>query len=174
MKAGRELDATIALKIMGIKAIEPDQVPRYSTDIFVAYNIIKKLQQLGWLCNVGSRIGSDGELFYRARFFQHGRECERFSNTIPMAICSSALAVIQDEYFEYVDVLKEVDDDTPIDIIPGSSTGFAKIEADDDIAATIQKAIRGNDLSEQNWLTLTKNMIESLRKNGYIIIKKPE
>lgn len=173
MRAGRELDATVAIKIMGLKAIEPDQIPRYSTDIFTAHKIIIKLQQLGWYCTVSSRIGSDGTLFYRSRFFQHGRECERFADTIPMAICSAALSVIQDEYFEYIDVLKEVDDDTPIEIIPGSTTAFARIEADDDIASVIENVIHGKNISSQNWMLLANNLIDSLRQHGYIIVKKP-
>ena len=75
MKAGREFDATIAVKIMGLKTVEPENIPNYSMDIFSAHKIIIRLQQKGWFCNVGSRIGSDGSLFYRAKFYQNGREC---------------------------------------------------------------------------------------------------
>jgi len=173
MRVGRELDATIALTIMGLKAVEPEHIPKYSSDIFAAHKIISKLQTIGWFCNVGSRIGNDGSLFYRARFFQNGRECERFADTIPMALCTASLAVIKDEYFEYVDILKDNDDDSPIDIIPSATTGFSKIDADDDISDIVQQVMLKHSDVHPNWNVITKSLIDDLREKNYIIIKKP-
>lgn len=175
MKAGRAMDSMIASKIMGLKAIEPDQIPQYSTDIYAAHKIITKLQQQGWYCNVGSRIGNDGNLFYCARFYQHGRECERYAPTIPLAICSAAEAIIQEEYFEYIDILEKASDEVPIEIIPGKTTGFSSIDTGEEVANIIKSIMEGtgNISSSQDWISLAKIIIDKLSKNGYIIIKKP-
>lgn len=175
MKAGRAMDSMIATKVMGLKAIEPDQIPQYSTDIFAAHKIITKLQQQGWFCNVGSRIGNDGNLFYCARFYQHGRECERYAPTIPLAICSAAESVVQEEYFEYIDILEKPTDEVPIKIIPGKTTGFSSIDTEEEVANIIKNSVEENNnlINSHDWLILAKNIIDKLSKSGYIIIKKP-
>ena len=174
MKAGRAMDSMIASKIMGLKAIEPDQIPQYSTDIYAAHKIITKLQQQGWFCNVGSRIGNDGNLFYCARFYQTGRECERYSPTIPLAICSAAEAVTQEEYFEYIDILEKENGEIPIEIVPGKRTGFSSIDTEDEVANIVKEVLEDvNNLADHDWLTMSKNILDKLNKNGYVIIKKP-
>ena len=173
MKAGREFDATIAVKLMGLKAIEPENIPYYSTDIYDAHKVIERIKQKGWYCNVGSRISSDGNLFYRTKFYQHGRECERFAPTVPMAICLSAMAVFKDEYFEYVDVLEKTEDGTPIEIVPGSSTGLARIDSDEEVASILEKVIHGEPIENRDWLTMAKNILDVLEQQGYIVVRKP-
>lgn len=173
MKAGRELDATIAVKLMGLKAVEPENIPHYSTNIFDAHKVIMRIQQKGWFCNVGSRIGNDGNLFYRAKFYQNGRECERFAPDIPMAICSSAMAVFKDEYFEYVDVLEKTDDGTPIEIVPGTNTGLSRIDSDEEIASILQSVIQSEPSQNSDWLKMAKNILDVLEQRGYIVVRKP-
>ena len=175
MKAGRELDATIALTVMGMKSIEPENIPHYSTNIYDAYDILKKMQQLGWFCNVGSRIGDDGSLFYKVKFYQHGRECERFSVSIPMSICIAAISVIKNEYFEYVDVLKETQDDHPIEIIPGAVAGwpFPKAEYTEDVTDILKKLLNDiNGPTDEHDILIT-NILDELDKCGYMVVRKP-
>lgn len=174
MKEGRELDAIIAVKIMGLKAIEPENIPHYSTDIFAAYKIISKLLRDGWFCKVSSRISKDGSLFYKANFHQHGRECERFATTIPMAVCTSAMAVVKDEYFEYTDVLNNVTDDQPIEIVPGTSESPAVMVDDDtEIIIFLKEIIEKNLTNCKDGEELAKIILDGLIENNYTIVRKP-
>ena len=175
MKEGRELDAIIAVKIMGLKAIEPANIPHYSTNIFDAYTIISRLLRSGWFCKVSSRISDDGSLFYKANFHQHGRECERFATTIPMAICTSAMAVIKNEYFEYTDLLSnEESDDQPIEISSETSAP-APLIAYDDVEATklLKEILSKNTTQSPNVDEITKIILDGLMEKNYIIIRKP-
>ena len=171
MRAGREFDATVASRVMGLKAIEPENIPNYSTDIFAAYKLIMKLQQNGWYCNVGSRIGSEGTLFYRTRFYQQGKECERFASTVPLAICAAALAIAKDEYFEYVDILEKKQDETPIEIVPGVPSGLSSIDSDEKIIEILKNVLANEIARNQDSLSLAKNILDVLAKNNYTIIR---
>lgn len=173
MKAGRALDSKIAIKIMGVKKIIPEKISHYSTDIYAAHKVISKMQLIGWYCSVSSRITTDGNLFYRVRFYQNDRECEQYANTIPLAVCIAALAVMKNEYFEYVDVLEKIkNDDTPIDIIGDSKNTFSKVELFDDVLLeTIKDAIEAFKLSDKNSENIAINIIDYLRNKGYTISK---
>ena len=171
MKAGRALDSKIAIKIMGIKKLTPEKISYYSTDIYAAHKVISKMQINGWYCSVSSRIATDGNLFYRARFYQNGRECEQCANTIPLAVCMAALAVMKNEYFEYVDVLEKIkNDDTPIDIIGDSKDTFSKVELFDDVLLEIIKdALKDSKINDKNTENVATNIIDYLQKKGYTI-----
>jgi len=108
--------------------------------------------------------------------YQTGRECERYAPTIPLAICSAAEAVTQEEYFEYIDILEKEKEngEIPIEIVPGKSTGFSSIDTGDEVANIVKEVLEDvNNMADRDWLTMSKNILDKLNKNGYIIIKKP-
>lgn len=102
-EAGRELDALIAEKVMGIPEDSPqmefDGPPAYSTDIASAWQVVEKLQAFnpfwnraafmdfdlsptdpkGWTCNFGD---------------DNTRE---YADTVPHAICLAALKMVGHE-----------------------------------------------------------------------------
>lgn len=165
MRPGRALDAKIAIKIMGLKSIEPEGIPYYSTEIYDAHKVIGKLQLNGWLCNISSKITDDGNLHYRAKFYQEGRECEKIAKSIPMAICISALSIVNDEYYEYIDILKKRDS-SPIEIIGKNENSYSIIGLEDkDLISIIDEVIK------ENTANTAENVVDILRERGYIILK---
>jgi hypothetical protein len=112
-QAGRELDARIAVEVMGWRDCDPHEVdafgelvgwgrnkgagkhhiPAYSTDIAAAWEVVEKLGQTRtvkvWKCHDGyicDLTPHDGPVF--AGFVQVGAE------TAPLAICRAALIAI--------------------------------------------------------------------------------
>ncbi len=106
MKPGRELDALIAKKVMGIKDVQmtvgfgpvydftgaqgmPRKVvPNYSTDIRAAWELVKKLAPSGYMVQIVQRGTNDywvsvkdGEII--------------FAETAPHAICLAALKAVE-------------------------------------------------------------------------------
>ncbi len=165
MRPGRALDTKIAIKIMGLKSIEPENIPHYSTEIYDAHKVIGKLQVDGWLCNVSSRISEEGNLYYRTKFYQEGRECEKIAKSIPMAVCIAALSIINNDYFEYIDVLKKKDG-SPIEILGEPKNAYTVVGLNDKhLIDTI------NMIIDKNPNSIAENMIDILNERGYIILK---
>lgn len=89
--AGRELDALVAEKVMGIGKLEFDAYygpqHRYSTDIAAAWEVVEKLAKplkvvwtgKVWVCEV------------------FGEPCSQEAGTAPLAICRAALKVMDME-----------------------------------------------------------------------------
>lgn len=113
MKPGRELDALIAEKVMGLKNIrlandgrsdylcygKPDSiflegkiVPAYSTDISAAWLVVEKMQDNDWafiLDNMEDFIGN-----WQAHFEKDKSGWSADSESAPHAICLAALKAI--------------------------------------------------------------------------------
>jgi hypothetical protein len=119
MKAGRELDAQVAEKVMGLQVVrnkkggwsigEPDYyddagisclfnpLPEYSTDIAAAWKVVEHLMQTGHTLNLDCWVRSDiyvGPMFEatigRAGIVQGVAG----SNEAPLAICLAALKAV--------------------------------------------------------------------------------
>ena len=110
MVAGAELDARIAVEVMGLKTmagqilrqhgdwrLTGDQIPKYSTDWSAAGEVLERMQHLGW---------TYFQLEYRraqAWYAEFERETEmglstyRVHNhaTAPLAICLAALTAVR-------------------------------------------------------------------------------
>ena len=114
MRAGRALDSDIDKKIMHSIITDPSDIPHYSTNTYAAYEVISKMQHQGWSFHIRSKITQVGGLLYRARFVRGNQHTEQYSPSLPMSICLAALAIANDQYFEYVD---EEEDERPIEIV---------------------------------------------------------
>lgn len=109
MKAGRELDALIAEKVMGLIAYKvqlvapPPRVrtidelqrvgsplPHYSADIAAAWEVVEK-------ADLWSLYGSIGDGPYRACIQFEDREGLMTADTAPLAICLAALKAVSQE-----------------------------------------------------------------------------
>ena len=119
MRAGRALDSDIANKIMNLTITDPSDIPHYSTNTYDAYNVISKMQHQGWAFHVRSKITQVGGLLYRARFVRGNQHTEQYSPSLPMSICLAALAIADEQYFEYVE---EEEDERPIEIVGASES----------------------------------------------------
>jgi hypothetical protein len=103
MPAGRELDALVAEQAMGWNVcgtadndkagIAPGQqcsavrIPKYSTDIASAWDVLMKVQDVGSLQNFGG-------FGWRCEIHATGpgtRDCAGEADTAPLAICRAAL-----------------------------------------------------------------------------------
>lgn len=111
---GRELDATVAVKVLGWKlngpwgrrcewvGVSPDGtragVPYYSDNIAAAWEVVEKFEALeygkvrlagshyhGWYCSICWGPGRDGE----------GEAYSVFGATAPEAICRAAIAALR-------------------------------------------------------------------------------
>jgi hypothetical protein len=110
MEPGRELDALIAAKVLGIVSLVPatyrlvggpwvvsDLIPYYSTDIKDAWEVMEWLwekdeQYLIW------PDGLDGEEGYSVALLERGEDTDysvAWAKTAPHAICLAALKVIE-------------------------------------------------------------------------------
>jgi hypothetical protein len=106
MPAGREMDALIAEKVMRLKmegshhywmngAGAVASIPRYSTDIAAAWDVVEKLcDETG--CDIVKVCKRDSELGrgYWSCIFGQGHES--FGNTAPEAICRAALLAVNE------------------------------------------------------------------------------
>lgn len=115
MKPGRELDALIAEKVMGWTRLEhsapdalvpagadPSQrinltfVPRYSTDISSAWEVVEKLGAEGFSLHLKAHRhenppkGEEHEAFFWSNLVHR----EAFASTTPHAICLAALKTV--------------------------------------------------------------------------------
>jgi hypothetical protein len=113
MQPGRELDALIATKVMGITIpswlevpaglqtmTSREVVPPYSTDLSDAWHIIERLHELGWHYEVGQCVNSArhyasfGSGFYSTIDNCFETEFTAASDTPAHAICLAALEVL--------------------------------------------------------------------------------
>lgn len=93
MKAGEELDKKIASELM-------DGMPdRYSEDLYSAWKVMKKLEEMGWRMDIMSSINGEnvgGVLMSHGNpiSFNYlvGRNVE--SDSLPEAICRAALLIV--------------------------------------------------------------------------------
>lgn len=111
MEAGRELDALIAEKVMGLERCgckcglflneyhEPFLEPHYSTDIAAAWEVVEKLNSmgLGWFSL--EQFGEKGQGQWRALIWTGGEEIDNCffadARTVPLAICRVAYKIVQ-------------------------------------------------------------------------------
>lgn len=111
MKAGRELDALVAEKVMGwvwIKEINSprapellppnghspvmadDPIPRFSTDIAAAWSVIEKLSGPDEYATYQiTNAGAAGDVFVCVG------KGEAFAETLPLAICLAAIHAVE-------------------------------------------------------------------------------
>ena len=100
LKAGRELDALVAEKVMGLPGAAVggwynpnllDGPPPYSTDIAAAWEVVEKLLELGWHVDI-----EDGwcVIVYGGRDGKADSEME-VGETAPEAICLAALEAVK-------------------------------------------------------------------------------
>ena len=104
LEPGRELDALIAEKVMGIKEGQVFQTskgsysykpyPYYSTDIAAAWEVVEKLSAV-WSFELETYRDNSIRCFFRQH--DHQELCVmQFSNSAPHAICLAALKAISD------------------------------------------------------------------------------
>jgi len=112
MPAGREMDALIAEKVMGLwtgpltpleteVALAHGMIFSYSWDIAGAWQVVEKMVTNGWRFYCASMdIGTFVDAPIRAAEFQKGDVTGPYvknkSETIPLAICKSALIAVLD------------------------------------------------------------------------------
>jgi len=110
MEAGRDLDALIATKVMGWQSAygffrweqtppsggEPRAVPRYSTDIAAAWQVVEKMRAVGHTVCIDEFHLRDGTVLYGCYFHHLETDDEHYAeaSTVPLAICYSALCVV--------------------------------------------------------------------------------
>ncbi len=106
LKAGRQLDALVAVKVMGfemspedlVKLELPDQAllaggcPAYSTDISAAWEIVEKLDQR--VTVIKTRVLNDERYRVELRGPAHRFEFCEVAPAAPLAICLVALRVV--------------------------------------------------------------------------------
>lgn len=111
MEAGRELDALVAEKVMGmdvdkarharfrfengIKLYLP--VPAYSTDTAAAMNVLGRMRADGWFFSLNDRNGEESKPFwaeFASENFERGGQA--WEATLPHAICLAALKAIEE------------------------------------------------------------------------------
>lgn len=166
MKAGRALDTDIAIKIMNQHPVDITKILHYSTDIYDAYKIVYRFQINNWNCSVNSKIGADGNLLYKVLFHKRNIRCEKSALTIAMAICLTAMAVIDGKYVEYEnDTINSGEVNISKKIL---KTNIEKIEYTEEIVLDILKNIIKEHTDKKN---LPKKIIDILMKNGYSITK---
>lgn len=117
MNAGRELDALVAEKVMGFSPVEwsgqpgdmalvyGDQetggiVPRYSTNVGAAWQVVEKMSALSWRATVCWAPADAWNAEERAVVTYSGGETnqddiEAIAPTVPLAICLAALKVVE-------------------------------------------------------------------------------
>lgn len=125
MNAGIELDILIAEKIFGLEVVknksgskrggfyysvgEPDwddfygdmqlanPVPIYSLDIATAWEVVEKLFELGWDCEVSMYRAEQGPRYrVDVRVIEHQEHgATEFADTAPLAICLAALKALE-------------------------------------------------------------------------------
>jgi hypothetical protein len=114
MKAGRELDALVAEKVMGLEPCQchtgtgdldeicglcfTDTLKHYSTDIAAAWQVVKKLYDDGWEWELREEILSSEAIAIKSKARYGKTEAGRWlSSTMPHAICVAALNAVGHE-----------------------------------------------------------------------------
>lgn len=103
MKAGRELDALVAEKVMGDVG---GTVPYYSASLEAMWLVIDAMYQRGYWCQMRTpfQAGADGDGFW-AGFTPHGTsgwngkpDHWTRADDMPHAICLAALEAVEDTH----------------------------------------------------------------------------
>jgi hypothetical protein len=116
MKAGRDLDALVAEKVMGLEPKQPDNVgyrrdtwvyaindyddngpvyvvdcPEFSEDTSAAWSVLERMRELGWYASLETGRGQD-----KCTLTRLGGDSERLATgeTLPLAICLAALKAV--------------------------------------------------------------------------------
>ncbi len=121
MKAGRELDALVAEKVMGWSDVgeitigmtvyvaghrpegEQTVVPSYSTDIAAAWTVVERMRELGWRMLLENWVSSDdayAAFFHPQDRYRYGNHIGVTDDTAPVAICRAALRAVGVEVWE--------------------------------------------------------------------------
>lgn len=187
MKAGRAFDSDIAITVMKLKFTDPKKIPKYSTEIYAAYEVISKLQKEGWSFHIRSKITATGVSIYRARFTRDNQQSEQHSPSLSMSICLAAMSIVNDEYFEYVE---EEEDDRPIEIAGVYDTPtLKKIDiSEEPLEELLERELKNFELPSDNGLKfsdiltekdvrklpkeLLKFFVDILNENNYCISKR--
>lgn len=187
MKAGKAFDSDIAITVMKLKIADPKKILKYSTDIYAAYEVISKLQREGWSFHIRSKITVTGVSIYRARFARDNQQSEQYSPSLPMSICLAAMAIANDEYFEYVE---EEEDDRPIEIVGvHDAPKFKRIDiSEEPLEELLARELKNFELPSANGLKfsdiltekdvrrlpkeLLKFFVDILNENNYCISKR--
>jgi len=107
MNPGRELDAEVALAVMGFKEItivgkhyftDPidTSLKIYSSDLNAAWEVVERFKNEGYLFSLKNLVGGK----YEFTLTDWGRKCDVFSRqgeTAPEAICKAALLAVLGE-----------------------------------------------------------------------------
>jgi hypothetical protein len=116
----RELDALVAEKVMGWiigypLADAPDGmpprppgdtrshydypvlVPAYSTDITAAWQVVEKMEDLGYHWRFANVIPSSDPIVYTMKFMRMDTDAKETEFTAPLAICRAALKAVEVE-----------------------------------------------------------------------------
>jgi hypothetical protein len=102
MKPGPELDDLVAEKVMGRPPQEyadargrPGWVPPFSTSIAAAWEVVEKVQQLGWMLNGVRCLDRLEHGDWVCIFERRGQpDAYKHSPTAPHAICLAALKAV--------------------------------------------------------------------------------
>lgn len=117
--AGRELDALIAEKVMGLELKQPDKTnyrrdtwvyaindytdegpvyvvdcPEYSTDIAAAWEVLEKLSDSQITVNRHMHSGYTVGVFEKVQGISIQEKCSASAATAPLAICLAALKAV--------------------------------------------------------------------------------
>ena len=106
MKAGREIDALVAEKVMGFGYrysswrgiyVAVGEVPHYSTRIQDAWLVVERLMEKGWSCNIVYHDPGDClcEFWGGKEGNKHWREIANHLPSVPLAICLVALKAVE-------------------------------------------------------------------------------
>jgi hypothetical protein len=107
----QELDRAVAEEVMGCRVqvsangklselgggeervYKDAQIPRFSTDIAAAWQVVEKMREYGWSVTIGQHI----DLSWRCKFTNDEILIEVIAraNTAPRAICETALEAVR-------------------------------------------------------------------------------
>jgi hypothetical protein len=101
VKAGRELDALVAEKVMGYKTApipdgETANPPNFSTDITAAWQVVEKMRERGYRLGLRTWVRSaEGEAVFVDPKRERASEGNgAFDASVPLAICIAALRAV--------------------------------------------------------------------------------
>lgn len=118
MKAGRELDALVAEKVMGWKRhdlgpingvrwvnkdgriIDTEHPFTYSTDIAAAWEVVEKMEKDGWQASGHMSATETGYWNFQFTKINEQKQFYALTKTVPYAICLAALKAIEVENVE--------------------------------------------------------------------------
>lgn len=114
MDAGRELDATVAEKVMGLQVMihnpgsgewrtlyaggDTPLLPYYSSDPAAAWSVVERMRELGWYWEIVGRSNEPyiGAWFYGGPTNPSKGTHDGYADTMPLAVCRAALAALEE------------------------------------------------------------------------------